>query len=93
MYKNQLQEYTQKNVKQLPIYQTVNEGFPHAPKFRSKVLVDGSEYESKSTHPTKKEAEQAAAKIAYECIHNKIDAKDISLIYKVIFTCCFFLNS
>ncbi|KAL3375266.1 hypothetical protein AABB24_006647 [Solanum stoloniferum] len=82
MYKNQLQEYTQKNVKQLPIYQTVNEGFPHAPKFRAKVLVDGSEYESKSTYPTKKEAEQAVAKIAYECIHNKIDARDISLIYK-----------
>uniref|UniRef100_M1D9Y8 Double-stranded RNA binding protein n=1 Tax=Solanum tuberosum TaxID=4113 RepID=M1D9Y8_SOLTU len=79
MYKNQLQEYTQKNVKQLSIYETVNEGFPHAPKFRAKVLVDGYEYESKSTYPTKKEAEQAVAKIAYECIHNKIDARDISL--------------
>ncbi|KAL3343542.1 hypothetical protein AABB24_027195 [Solanum stoloniferum] len=87
MYKNQLQEYTQKNVKQLPIYQTVNEGFPHAPKFRAKVLVDGSEYESKSTYPTKKEAEQAVAKIAYECIHNKIDARDISLIYKEPMLC------
>ncbi|KAH0671007.1 hypothetical protein KY290_014112 [Solanum tuberosum] len=87
MYKNQLQEYTQKNVKQLPIYQTVNEGFPHAPKFRAKVLVDGSEYQSKSTYPTKKEAEQAVAKIAYECIHNKIDARDISLIYKEPMLC------
>ncbi|KAG5618917.1 hypothetical protein H5410_018741, partial [Solanum commersonii] len=87
MYKNQLQEYTQKNVKQLPIYQTVNVGFPHAPKFRAKVLVDGSEYESKSTYPTKKEAEQAVAKIAYECIHNKIDARDISLIYKEPMLC------
>ncbi|XP_049394147.1 double-stranded RNA-binding protein 4-like [Solanum stenotomum] len=87
MYKNQLQEYTQKNVKQLPIYQTVNEGFPHAPKFRAKVLVDGSEYQSKLTYPTKKEAEQAVAKIAYECIHNKIDARDISLIYKEPMLC------
>ncbi|CAN4086656.1 unnamed protein product [Withania somnifera] len=87
MYKNQLQEYTQKNIKQLPIYQTVNEGFPHAPKFRTRVLVDGSEYESKSTHPTKKQAEQAAAKIAYECIHNKRDAKDFSLIYKEPMLC------
>ncbi|KAH0687487.1 hypothetical protein KY284_018040 [Solanum tuberosum] len=87
MYKNQLQEYTQKNVKQLPIYQTVNEGFPHAPKFRAKVLVDGSEYQSKSTYPTKKEAEQAVAKIAYECIHNEIDARDISLIYKEPMLC------
>uniref|UniRef100_M1A463 Double-stranded RNA binding protein n=1 Tax=Solanum tuberosum TaxID=4113 RepID=M1A463_SOLTU len=76
-----------KNVKQLPIYQTVNEGFPHAPKFRAKVLVDGSEYQSKSTYPTKKEAEQAVAKIAYECIHNKIDARDISLIYKEPMLC------
>ncbi|KAH0763010.1 hypothetical protein KY290_019083 [Solanum tuberosum] len=87
MYKNQLQEYTQKNVKQLPIYQTVNEGFPHALKFRAKVLVDGSEYESKSTHPTKKEAEQAVAKIAYECIHKEIDARDISRIYKEPMLC------
>uniref|UniRef100_A0A3Q7GJ67 DRBM domain-containing protein n=1 Tax=Solanum lycopersicum TaxID=4081 RepID=A0A3Q7GJ67_SOLLC len=87
MYKNQLQEYTQKNVKQLPIYQTVNEGFPHAPKFRAKVLVNGSEYESKSTYPTKKEAEQAVAKIAYECIHSEMDARDISLIYKEPMLC------
>ncbi|KAG5618896.1 hypothetical protein H5410_018720 [Solanum commersonii] len=87
MYKNQLQEYTQKNVKQLPVYQTVNDGFPHAPKFRAKVLVDGSEYESKSTYPTKKEAEQAVAKIAYECIHNEIEARDISLIYKEPMLC------
>lgn len=86
MYKNQLQEYTQKNYKQLPIYQTINEGFQHAPKFRSSVLVDGSTYESKSTYPAKKQAEQAIAKIAYECIHKKIDAKDISLIYKVIYS-------
>ncbi|XP_027770939.1 double-stranded RNA-binding protein 4-like [Solanum pennellii] len=87
MYKNQLQEYTQKNVKPLPIYQTVNEGFPHAPKFRAKVLVNGSEYESKSTYPTKKEAEQAVAKIAYECIHSEMDARDISLIYKEPMLC------
>ncbi|MCD7451757.1 hypothetical protein HAX54_013405 [Datura stramonium] len=87
MYKNQLQEYTQKYAKQLPIYQTVNEGFPHAPKFRSMVLVDGSEYESKSTHPTKKQAEQAAAKVAYECIHKKMDAKYFSLIYREPMLC------
>lgn len=87
MYKNQLQEYLQKNGKQLPTYITVNEGFTHAPKFRTKVLVDGSEYESKSTYPTKKQSEQAAAKLAYESIHNNVDANDFSLIYRVLFTC------
>ncbi|XP_015161742.1 double-stranded RNA-binding protein 4-like [Solanum tuberosum] len=56
-------------------------------QFRAKVLVDGSEYESKSTHPTKKEAEQAVAKIAYECIHKEIDARDISRIYKEPMLC------
>ncbi|KAM3380398.1 double-stranded RNA-binding protein 4 isoform X2 [Capsicum galapagoense] len=87
MYKNQLQEYLQKNGKQLPTYITVNEGFTHAPKFRTKVLVDGSEYESKSTHPTKKQSEQAAAKLAYESIHNNVDANDFSLIYREPMLC------
>ncbi|XP_059306657.1 double-stranded RNA-binding protein 4-like [Lycium ferocissimum] len=87
MYKNQLQEYTQKLAKPHPIYQTVNEGFPHAPKFRSTVLVDGSKYESGSTHLTKIQAEQAVAKIAYECIQKTIDSKDFSLIYRELLLC------
>ncbi|OIT31878.1 double-stranded rna-binding protein 4 [Nicotiana attenuata] len=87
MYKNQLQEYTQKLAKPLPIYHTVNEGFTHAPKFRSTVLVDGSKYESISTHPTKIQAEQAAAKLAYECICKKNDATECSLLYREPLLC------
>ncbi|PHU02082.1 hypothetical protein BC332_27333 [Capsicum chinense] len=44
MYKNQLQEYTQKLAKQLPSYQTNSEGSPHMPKFRTIILVDGVRY-------------------------------------------------
>ncbi|KAM3269402.1 hypothetical protein P3S67_030284 [Capsicum chacoense] len=44
MYKNQLQEYTQKLAKQLPSYQTDNEGSPHMPKFRTAILVDVVRY-------------------------------------------------
>ncbi|KAL2927137.1 Double-stranded RNA-binding protein 4 [Bienertia sinuspersici] len=41
MFKNKLQEYTQKWGLEFPAYRTSNEGFPHAPKFRSTVFVDG----------------------------------------------------
>ncbi|KAG5616340.1 hypothetical protein H5410_016164, partial [Solanum commersonii] len=36
IYKNQLQEYTQKVGKSLPIYQSFNEGFENFPKHRAK---------------------------------------------------------
>ncbi|KAJ8443282.1 hypothetical protein Cgig2_010177 [Carnegiea gigantea] len=68
MYKNKLQEYTQKLGLPFPAYRTANEGFQHAPKFRSTVFVDGAEYTSRQTFRRLKEAEQDAAKLAYECI-------------------------
>ncbi|CAN4088792.1 unnamed protein product [Withania somnifera] len=60
MYKNQLQDYTQKNVKQLiKVF--------HMPQ--------SSEQGSWLMNPS------------YECIHNKMDAKDFSLIYKEPMLC------
>ncbi|KAL2938897.1 Double-stranded RNA-binding protein 4 [Bienertia sinuspersici] len=80
MFKNKLQEYTQKWGLEFPAYRTSNEGFPHAPKFRSTVFVDGVEYTSKQTFRHLKEAEQDAAKLAYECIicnAQQLDAKTL----------------
>ncbi|KAH9614757.1 hypothetical protein KSS87_023176 [Heliosperma pusillum] len=76
MYKNKLQEYTQKQCLPLPAYRTANEGFQHAPKFRATVYVDGAEYTSKSTFRRLREAEQDAARLAYECILSNAQQTD-----------------
>ncbi|XVF09491.1 hypothetical protein REPUB_Repub07fG0097700 [Reevesia pubescens] len=68
LYKNRLQEYTQKSGLQLPVYESSSEGFPHAPKFRASVRVNQTTYTSKLTFPHRKEAEQNVAKIALQTI-------------------------
>ncbi|XP_021735126.1 double-stranded RNA-binding protein 4-like [Chenopodium quinoa] len=80
IFKNKLQEYTQKRALPFPSYRTANEGFQHAPMFRSTVFVEGVEYTSKQTFRRLKEAEQDAAKLAYECIlcnEQQLDAKPL----------------
>lgn len=66
MNKNRrMHEYTEECGIQLPIYQTVNEGFPHTPRLRSSVLVDGrSKYTSDLTFVHRKDAEQEGTKLA-----------------------------
>lgn len=86
MHKNRLQEYTQRSGIPLPVYQTINEGgLPHAPKFRSKVLVDGVSYTSPNTFSHRKAAEQNVAKLALEGISLKIKEEGCPLICEV---CC-----
>ncbi|XP_037496242.1 double-stranded RNA-binding protein 4 isoform X2 [Jatropha curcas] len=82
MHKNRLQEYTQKSSLQLPIYQTVNEGHQHAPRFRSTVIVDGEQYTSPNTFAHRKGAEQDAARVAMECILKKTKDEGCPLIYE-----------
>lgn len=77
-FKNKLQEFTPKNGKPLPIYNTFKVSNDHPPQFRSKVWVDGFEYMTGSTHHTKKKADQAAAKLAYEYL-SKYAAKELLL--------------
>ncbi|KAL5759426.1 hypothetical protein ACOSP7_017949 [Xanthoceras sorbifolium] len=72
MHKNRLQEYTRRSLTALPLYQTINEGFQHAPEFRSTVMVDGETYTSSNTCSHRKAAEQDVAKLALECILKKI---------------------
>nr|XP_010924844.1 double-stranded RNA-binding protein 1 isoform X1 [Elaeis guineensis] len=81
MHKNRLQEYAQRSSIPLPIYQTVNEGHPHAPQFRSTVLIDGVTFISSRTFPHRKEAEQDVAKLALEGISRKIKDEGIPLIH------------
>ncbi|XP_049367387.1 double-stranded RNA-binding protein 4-like [Solanum verrucosum] len=93
IYKNQLQEYTQKVGKRLPIYQSFNEGSENFPRHRAKVLVDGVEYTSKLTHSTKKQAEQEVAKIAYESIfHEETEVVSFPFLYKDPTLCKSILN-
>lgn len=86
MHKNRLQEYTQRSSISLPVYQTVNLGFQHAPKFRSSVLVDGMVYTSPNTFSHRKAAEQDVAKVALECISKKIRDEGCPLIREVCYS-------
>lgn len=88
MHKNQLQEFAQKSNIALPMYQTVNEGHTHAPKFRATVWVDGMSYTSLLTFPQRRPAEQEAAKLALECLATKIREEGHSLVCEV----CYLLN-
>ncbi|OIT39966.1 hypothetical protein A4A49_52500 [Nicotiana attenuata] len=76
-FKHKLQEFTVKNGKPLPIYNTIEVSNDHPPQFRSKVWV-GFEYMIGSTHHIKKKAEQAATKLAYKCL-SKYAAKELLL--------------
>lgn len=88
MHKNRLQEHAQRSGIPLPVYQSHNEGFQHAPKFRASVLVDGVTYSSPNTFSHRKAAEQDVAKIALECISKKIKDEGCPLINEVVSFAC-----
>ncbi|EAZ42584.1 hypothetical protein OsJ_27148 [Oryza sativa Japonica Group] len=67
-YKSKLQEYLQQANKQLPIYCTKCKGEHHQLKFKSTVMVDGEEFSSTFCHRRVKDAEQDAAKVAYDTL-------------------------
>ncbi|XP_043700211.1 uncharacterized protein LOC122650915 [Telopea speciosissima] len=92
MHKNRLQEYTQRSAIPLPAYQTMNEGSPHAPRFRANVLVDGVTYVSSETFSHRKEAEQAVAKYALEYILEKIKNEGCPLLSEDTIFCKSILN-
>ncbi|KAJ6803238.1 double-stranded RNA-binding protein 1-like [Iris pallida] len=80
MHKNRLQEFTQRATLPLPMYQTINEGYPHAPAFRSTVVVDGHTFTSSYTFAHKKAAEQDVARLALEGISTMIKHLGVSQI-------------
>ncbi|KAI8534576.1 hypothetical protein RHMOL_Rhmol10G0101300 [Rhododendron molle] len=92
LYKNRLQEYTQRLGLPFPVYQTTNEGFQHAPRFRSTVLVDGSSYTSTDTFLQRKAAEQDASRVALDELTPKMKDEGCRLICKDTVFCKSILN-
>ncbi|KAF7851392.1 hypothetical protein BT93_L4011 [Corymbia citriodora subsp. variegata] len=92
MYKNRLQEYTQKIMVHFPIYNTINEGSQHAPRYRSTVFVDGKSFTSPNTFPQKKEAEQNVAQIALDLLSQKMEDEGCPLIHEDAIFCKSILN-
>ncbi|XP_059671122.1 uncharacterized protein LOC132316666 [Cornus florida] len=92
LYKNRLQEYTQRSAISLPIYQTANTGVPHAPNFTSTVFVDGSYYTSSTAFSNRKAAEQDAAKVALIGISKKLKDEGCPLISEDTVFCKQILN-
>jgi len=71
MFKGRLQEYTQKNSFPLPVYDTVNEGQDHIPRFKCNVTVNGARYDSPPGFNHKKPAQNAAAEAAVKNLFNQ----------------------
>ncbi|KAI3747803.1 hypothetical protein L6452_10467 [Arctium lappa] len=82
VYKSLLNEYAQKLWKQLPIYQTHNEGSDHLPKFRSTVWADGVSYTSPNTFQQRKMAEMDASKIALFATMHKLKNEALRLVHQ-----------
>ncbi|CAJ1970833.1 unnamed protein product [Sphenostylis stenocarpa] len=92
MHKNRLQEFAQKCKIALPVYQTTNEGQHHAPRFRSKVWVDGMSYTSQSTFSHRKTAEQDAARLALKCLSKRTRDEAPTLVCEISAFCKSILN-
>ncbi|CAI8595166.1 unnamed protein product [Vicia faba] len=68
LYKNQLQNYAQKRNLSLPEYAPEWEGPPHAMRFKCKVTINGQTFQSPQFYSTLKEAEHAAAEVAFKSL-------------------------
>ena len=76
-YKNRLQTYAQKKNIDLPAYSCERQGPQHASRFKCKVTVGGQCYEGTNFFVTLKEAQNDAAKIAFEQVSLNEDQKVI----------------
>uniref|UniRef100_A0ACD6A048 Uncharacterized protein n=1 Tax=Avena sativa TaxID=4498 RepID=A0ACD6A048_AVESA len=94
--KNRLQEWTQQNNQKFPVYDTELKGELHQPEFRSTVKVAGERFPSDHSHSRLKDAEQDAARVAYENLVTKRtndDQKDLlGLIDQDVMFCKSILN-
>ncbi|KAI3738448.1 hypothetical protein L2E82_28480 [Cichorium intybus] len=65
LYKSRLQNYAQKRNVSFPVYACEMQGPPHARLFRARVTIDGATFEGPEFCTTLKDAEHAAAKVAF----------------------------
>ncbi|KAJ0538250.1 putative double-stranded RNA-binding domain-containing protein [Helianthus annuus] len=70
MYKNQLQELSQRSCFNLPSYSCVREGPDHAPRFKATVNFNGETYECPNYCTTLRQAEHSAAEVALNALAN-----------------------
>ncbi|TVU06307.1 hypothetical protein EJB05_49514 [Eragrostis curvula] len=68
MHKNRLQQFAQRTYQKLPIYNVECEGEYHLLKFKCTVEVGGQLFSSTQSFSRRKEAEQDAARVAYETL-------------------------
>jgi ribonuclease-3 len=68
-YKTRLQELAARQLEALPEYSVVDDGPDHAKRFFATVLLDGTSYGTGEGR-SKKQAEQAAARIAWEVLRD-----------------------
>ncbi|RZC51967.1 hypothetical protein C5167_020393 [Papaver somniferum] len=92
MYKSRLNEFTQQTGIPVPVYESVNEGLQHLPKFRCTVHVDGVAYRSVNTFRNRKDAEQDASKLALESMPKKIKDESSAIVYEDKVYCKCILN-
>lgn len=83
MYKKLLHEHIQKASLPVATYRTVNEGYRHLPRFRSTVFVGEEQFTSPNVFLRRKEAEDAAAKIALESLCKKMKEEGFQLTQEV----------
>lgn len=91
VYKNRLQQYTQKKNLPLPDYSYEFDGPPHARLFRGSVVVEARTYQSQEYYPTLKDAEHAAAKVALEFL-SLGDIQEASLLIAFLYLYKCFLD-
>lgn len=83
LYKRLLNEQVQKLRKQVPVYQTNNEGAGHQPKFRTTIWIDGVKYTSPNTFHNRKLAETDASKFTLFAIRQKLKDEALNHLCEV----------
>ena len=76
-YKTRLQELSSRRFDQLPVYSVTDTGPDHAKHFRANVSIAGEE-RGHGEGRSKKQAEQAAAQMAWQALERRTTARDES---------------
>ena len=74
-YKTRLQELAARRCEQLPKYQVRHEGPDHSKRFFATVILRGEVYGTGEGR-SKKAAEQAAARVAWDALQREADESD-----------------